>query len=290
MLSLKSTAAFAALLALGAVAASAAGHRRWRARTAALHRALAASRTPIRPTVFDPGELDGLPEPVQRYLRATLRAGQPLITGVRLWHRGRFNLSATGSTWRPFVSSQVVGTCRPGFGWDGRIRVAPGLHVFVHDAYVAGEGVLRAAVLGVVPLADQRGGAALAEGELMRYLAEAAWYPTALLPSQGLQWDDVDPDSARATLVDGATRVALVFRFGTDADGNTVISGVSAERRPRTVGGQVVATPWNGRFWAHALHHGMRIPVQGEVAWQLAAGPLPYWRGTLSRIEYDFAS
>ena len=57
-----------------------------------------------------------------------------------------------------------------------------------------------------IPLADERGVAALAEGELMRYLAEAAWYPTALLPSQGAQSEPVDADSTRATLTAGVGR------------------------------------------------------------------------------------
>ena len=38
----------------------------------------------------------------------------------------------------------------------------------------------------------------VAQGELMRFFAEAAWYPTALLPSQGVRWQAVDDTSARA--------------------------------------------------------------------------------------------
>jgi hypothetical protein len=75
----------------------------------------------------------------------------------------------------------------------GRARGdAPGLPVRVHDAYVAGEGVLNARVLGLVSVVDMRGTGEVAEGELMRFFAEAAWYPTALLPSQGVRWQAVD--------------------------------------------------------------------------------------------------
>jgi hypothetical protein len=59
-----------------------------------------------------------------------------------------------------------------------------GLPVRVHDAYVTGEGILHASLLGLFSLVDMRGGGNLAEGELMRFFAEAAWYPTALLPTQ----------------------------------------------------------------------------------------------------------
>ncbi len=70
----------------------------------------------------------------------------------------------------------------------GRTRsFVPGLPVRVHDAYVTGEGILHASLLGLFSLVDMRGGGDVAEGELMRFFAEAAWYPTALLPIQGVR-------------------------------------------------------------------------------------------------------
>jgi hypothetical protein len=42
-----------------------------------------------------------------------------------------------------------------------------------------------------------RGTGEIAEGQLMGFFAEAAWYPTALLPGQGVRWEAVDDSSAR---------------------------------------------------------------------------------------------
>src|SRR6202008_2673629 len=106
-------------------------------------------------------------------------------------------------------SDQRVITQCPGFDWNARIVVAPGFTVYVHDAYVGREGILDAKLLGLVTLAESRGTPEIARAELMRFLAEAAWYPTALLPSQGVQWEAVDDCSARASLVDGAHRVTM---------------------------------------------------------------------------------
>lgn len=55
--------------------------------------------------------------------------------------------------------------------------MGPALNVFVHDAYVAGEGILSPAILDLIDLQDMRGGGDVAHVELMRFLAEAAWYP-----------------------------------------------------------------------------------------------------------------
>ena len=61
---------------------------------------------------------------------------------------------------------------------------AAAVPVRVHDAYVAGDGLLHGAVLGLVSVVAVDNTTELARGELIRFFAEAVWYPTALLPSQ----------------------------------------------------------------------------------------------------------
>ncbi len=168
--------------------------------TQRLRSRLDAARVPIQPHTVDFRELEGLPAPSQRFFRSALTEGQPTVAKVRVRHRGTFNMGEARDQWKPFTSDQKVVAKQPGFDWDGRIAIMPGLPVRVHDAYIAGEGLLRASLLGLFTLASVHGTRDMAEGELMRYLAEAAWYPTALLPSQGVHWEPVDDRSARATL------------------------------------------------------------------------------------------
>ena len=261
------------------------GTNRWQSDTRELHTKIEVARVPITRKLYEPRELEGLPAPVQRYFRAVLKEGQPLVAAVSVEHIGTFNMSETGEQWKAFRSTQRVITRRPGFVWDGRIKMIPGLTAYVHDAYIAGEGILHASLLGLVSLANLRGTPDMASGELMRFFAEAAWYPTALLPSQGVQWEAVNDSSAKATLTDGETTVTLLFRFNEEG----LIKSVRAEARVRNVAGKMVPTPWEGRWWNYELRNGMRIPIEGEVAWVLSEGQKPYWRGRIKRINYEFA-
>ena len=261
------------------------GSHRWQSATKTMHAKMEAARLPIEPRRYDSNELNQLPAPVQRYFRAALTDGQPVVLAANVEHAGTFNMSETGEQWRPFTSIQRVITKRPGFIWDGRIKMMPGLTACVHDAYIAGEGILHASLFGLVSLANLRGTPEMASGELMRFFAEAAWYPTALLPSQGVQWEAVDDSSAKAILTDGETTVTLLFRFNEEG----LIRSVRAEARGRIVAGEMVPTPWEGRWWNYQLRNGMRIPIEGEVAWMLSKGPKPYWRGRIERIHYEFA-
>jgi hypothetical protein len=156
------------------------------------------------------------------------------------------------------------------------------LPVRVHDAYIAGTGLLQASLAGVYTVADMKPSRTLDEGELMRYLAETAWYPTALLPGQNLRWEAVNAQSARATLTNGAVSVSLLFRFGADG----LIESVSGQRG-RTVGQEIVMTPWEGRWFNYARRQGVLAPQEGEVAWLLPDKRLPYWRARVLTLEYE---
>lgn len=261
------------------------GSYRWSSGTVALRARLDSARAPVVPKSVDFSELEGLPAPVQRFFRTALKEGQPMIAGVRVQHKGTFNMGELADQWKDFTSDQEVITRGPGFDWDGLITMMPGLPVYVHDAYIAGEGLLHASLFGVFTLTNVRNTTDMAEGELMRFLAEASWYPTALLPSQSVHWKAVDDRSAYATLTDGKVSVTLLITF----NGDNLIETVRTETRGRLVGGKMVPTPWQGRFWNYAERAGMKIPLNGEVAWLLPTGEKPYWRGQMSEIAYRFA-
>jgi hypothetical protein len=268
-------AVIAAVLAYGAY--------RWNARTAALLDRLDAARAPSPSARVNLAEIATLPPPVQRFFRAALTDGANIPSAVTVEHTGTFNMGQDRPQWKPFTSQQRTVFRAPGFVWDARVAMLPGLKVHVHDAYIAGEGILNPAIAGLVSLADLRGGGDIATGELMRYFAEAAMYPTVLLPSQGVRWEAVDERSARATMSDRGITLTLLFRFG----GDDLIESMRADARGRTVGSNVIPTPWEGRWFGYADQHGMKVPMEGEVAWVLPDGRLPYWRGRITSIRYE---
>ena len=272
-------------LVLVAIGAAAYGAWRWAEATRTLLARLEAARLPHAIARYDAREIESLPAPVQRYFRAVLEDGQPVVVAASVEHIGTFNMSETAEQWKPFTSKQRVVTQRPGFDWDARIMMLPGVPVHVHDAYIAGAGMLRGAVFGLIPVVNMADTPEMARGELMRFFAEAVWFPTALLPSQGVRWETVDHRSARATLTDGMISLTLTFRFHE----NGLIDTVRAEARERVMGGKTVTAPWQGRFWNYAVRDGMRVPMEGEVAWILPEGAKPYYRGTTTALTYEFA-
>ena len=278
------------LLVVAAVGASAYGVKRWTEATLTLSRALEGTRmdgrvNPPPSTRYDLRELEGLPAPVQRYFRAVLKEGQPIIAAATVELAGTFNMSATGEQWKPFTSRQRVITSRPGFLWDAQVSMLPGLTVRVVDSYIAGKGLLHAAILGLFTVADVSGGGEIARGEFMRFFAEMAWYPTALLPSQGVRWAALDDRSANATVVDGPLTLTLLFRFN-DAG---LIDSFRAEARGAMVGKEMVMVPWEGSWSNYQSRDGMTVPFTGEVAWERPEGRKSYFHGTVASLSYEFS-
>ncbi len=258
---------------------------RWSEATRALVERLDATSVAGRTQRYHADEIVDLPAPVRRYFERVLTDGQPMIRAADIALEGTFNMSLEAPQWKSFASEQHVVTNRPGFIWNAKIMLFPGLPVRVHDAYVVGEGILRPSILGLFSLGAVQGTGEPARGELMRWLAESVWYPTVLLPGQGVEWQAVDATSAQATLSDGKVRLTMLFRFGEDG----LVCGIRVEARGALIGGKTVMMPWEGQFRDYRRRAGMMIPFYGEVAWITPQGERPYFRGSVMQVIYRLA-
>ncbi len=275
------------VVALACIIASSVGALLWRRDTHRNVMALEQERhigtDTSAPHTFSRDELAGLPNPVIRYFEFALTAGQPLIRRARLRQTGDFAMRP--GSWSRFTATEYVSVYPVGFIWDARIRVMPLLNAYVHDGYIAGEGRMYGKVAAVVPVVNEGGTSEMASGELMRYLCEAAWFPTALLPSAGVSWRGVDDSTAVATLADGSTSVSVDVHFGENGE----ILRTEAMRY-RMVDESSVLTAWIGHFSEYKRSGNMMTPSKATVEWVLHGKPSPYWRGEIVHADYDFVA
>jgi hypothetical protein len=223
------------------------------------------------------------PHPVARYLAFALPSTSARITRAHIEWSGTMLLERDGRPMR-FQAHQHVTTLPPGFIWDATMRVLPGIHIKVRDTYEAGRGATRARLAGIVPIVNQPGTPETAESSLQRFLGEAIWFPTALLPGANLTWRQLSADRATATIIDLGNRASIDFCFGARGE----IIGCSALRYRDVGGGHSILTPWRTRTWDYEPVDGIQVPRSGEAAWILPDGPLTYWRGTVDHLSYEF--
>jgi hypothetical protein len=232
--------------------------------------------------IFRPEDLSGLPAPVQRYLKKAIPAGQRYVETVRLRQTGQFRLGDQTSPWKPLQAEQHFAVNPPGFVWDATIQMMPLVPVRVVDLYREGQGALQARVLSTLTVADSGASPEMNAGELMRYLAEAVWFPTALLPGQGVEWAPIDDRSARASITHQGNTASIIFHFN-DRD---EVERIHADRWYRRDDGEFDLVPWTGYWFSYQTRNGLLIPTEGRVEWNLPDGDLVYWQAALDEIDH----
>ena len=280
----KISSAILALLAVGVIVIVSLGVIRQKRETAELVNKLVCNTSQHPHTSVDYESLSGLPEPVERYFRNVLRDGQPYIQVVRLRQAGELKIDENATKWSDFEACQVVSPLTPGFVWNARIAIAPLIHIRVRDAYVAGRGSGKVSLMSAITVAHDQGHMKLDSGALYRFLAEAVWYPTALLPGVGVKWRGVDNNRAIATLTDAEISVSLEFRFN---DSGEVIGIYTAERYG-LFDGQYEKHPWEGHFRKYEIRDGIKIPTEAEVGWYLPGGWWLFWKGRIVEVDFEF--
>jgi hypothetical protein len=224
-----------------------------------------------------------LPAPVARYFALVLPEGQPPIRAARIRWSGEFQ-SRPGGGWAPFTAEQHFTTLPPGFVWDAEIRMLPLVPVRIRDSYHAGAGAMHGRIGGLVPVVNEGGTPEIAQSALARWLGEAVWFPTALLPGEagaGVQWEAIDDRTARATITDVAVSATAEFHFAPNGE----ITRMTALRY-RDLDGTAILTPFEGEYFDYARRDGILVPTRAEVAWLTPEGRYPYWRAGPVEIRY----
>lgn len=153
--------------------------------------------------VFDPTELDDLPDPVQRWMRHAIAPGATLLTGIDQEWSGHLRL---GSTWRQFCSRERA-TLEDGFVWSARTRLH-GLPVAGFDRFTHQQGQMSWRVLRRLRLAAESGDE-ITRSSAGRHAAELLAGLPAVALDPAVRWEPIDKRRAVAHLTVGGKEQAV---------------------------------------------------------------------------------
>jgi hypothetical protein len=197
------------------------------------------------------------------------------VPRVSLKQQGRMRTSLGSTHWISFTATQTISTRTCAFDWLA--RMGPLGMISARDALSDGVGSLDVKALGFIPLARTKHTPALVRGELMRYLAELAWAPDAILHNPQLRWRVEGPDTLSVSAGKGETASEVILSL--DHEGR--IASAFAADRPRSATPPILPTPWRGRFSDYRQHGAVWLPFAGEVAWDIERKETVYWQGRL---------
>jgi len=235
---------------------------------------LFSSSMDISDRVYSHEQIKGLPGPVQRYFRYSLQENPPYISYVRLKHGGEFR-TKPNQKWMSIKGQEYFTVQNPGFVWFGKVPL-----VSAKDIYYDGKGNLKVKLLSIIKLVDAKG-KNFDQGELLRWLAETPWFPTALLPSENLKWEPINNNSAKVIFSDKSLTIDGVFHFNEQGQ----ITQFNAKRFQDSSDDSL--ENWTCYYRDYKEVNDMQIPFSAEVVWNLKSGDFSYAKFKINKIEYN---
>lgn len=233
-------------------------------------------------TQFSFDQIKNLPSPVQRYFKYTLNEGQRYISYVKLIHEGEFRQNEY-QKWMPVKGEEYFSTEQPGLIWIGKIQLLPFVWITGLDEFIEGKGNFQIKLMSVLTIVDAPKGRELDEGELMRWLGEAPLFPTALLSSNYLQWEEIDLNAAKVVINYAGLTANLIFYFSESGE----ITKMEGDRY-RSVNNSYVKERWVGYYSNYTKIENIMVPMAMEVAWNTQAGNFAYAKFNIKKIYYNF--
>jgi hypothetical protein len=115
------------------------------------------------------------------------------------------------------------------------------------------------------------------QGELVRWLSETPWFPTALF-SEKIRWEPRDAGSAKVFLTDHGLTVEGMFFFNSEGQ----ITKFRAKRR-----GNGKLEDWICQYHEYREVDCIRIPFYAEASWNSDSEDSKYAKFRVEKVEFN---
>lgn len=147
------------------------------------------------PTLYHPSLVKDLPEPAQRFFNFSIKTGTPLLTIAEIEMTGMFSLGTKAQPNYQHMHARQILAAPNGFLWQ--LHLPSMLPISGSDS----SSWTRFRILGIIPVARQGGDENHKRSAFGRYIAEAVfWTPAALLPSENVNWQQIEQNTSRVTV------------------------------------------------------------------------------------------
>jgi hypothetical protein len=224
--------------------------------------------------------ISSLPPVVQKWMKRSNIIGKEIIQTVHLFQKGEMR-SAPDSKWMPVAAEQYFTIQKPGFIWIADVKAAPFTHLFGRDKYENGRGNMIIKLFSLYPVVDVKG-KEIDQGSMLRYLAEIAWFPTAVL-GNFISWEQIDSSKAKATITNGEITASGIFSFDKYGDVTSFEALRYYDRKDGpTLEDWLILNDKDG----YKEFEGIKVPAKSTVTWKLKSGDFTWFRLEITDIKY----
>ena len=223
-----------------------------------------------------------LPKPVQRYFRHCGFIGkEKMINAKTEWKDIDFKRGQSKKWMRLdcLQYNSVVEPTRIAYMKNKIFGIFP---FEARDKYQDGKGNMLIKLLKFFTVADAKG-REMDKSALVTVLSEVCIVPSYALQDY-IKWEAIDDNTANATLTHNDLTVGGSFNF---SDQGEVKSFYTEDRYFAENDGTYKKIPWSIVIDNYTENDGMRFPGEIRVMWHLKDGDLEYFKGQISKVEYN---
>lgn len=216
-------------------------------------------------------DLEGLDEPVQRYLAFAGVAGRAIDRSLLVRMQGRFRLKPDGP-WMPMVAWQCNLAQPVSRVFAMVIRFGGAIPMIGSDTYLSGTGRMVGKLGGLVTVADGAG-PEFDVGELSTWVNDAVLLAPSMLLGVGATFRGLDDHRFEVRVRDQDHEVAAQVAVD---DRGAPVDYVTTDRWAALPDG-LVRAPWRTPIsgWTRSPA-GRPVPLPGGATWDLPDGPFTY--------------
>jgi hypothetical protein len=232
-------------------------------------------------TLVTEADLAPLPEPVQRYLRASGVIGHPRVSTVRVRMHGRIR-SAPDAPWMPFEAEQYNR-----FDPPARLFYLTASRAFVpiqgYHRYVGHAATMRIKAAALVPVASAAG-PDMTRAETVTLLNDMCLLAPASLIESSIAWESRDARTVRAAFSNAGQTVRATLEFN---DAGDLVNFWSDDRARSEDDGSLTPARWSTPVTEYRRFGAARVIAGGDARWTDARGEWPYIELTIDEVVFN---
>ena len=221
-------------------------------------------------------QVKNLPEPVKRYFLFALKEEQEYLSFVSTKHDGFFRMK-DHQKWMPINGDEYYTSTPPGFVWFAKLKLSYFFWITIRDSYLQDRGNMLAKLYSVLTIA-KGDSEEIDQGALSRWLSEAVFFPTALLPNENLAWEPINDLSARLLFSYRGINIRAQIFFGRSGE---IIRFITNRYCDQTKSLQ----KWSTYYKSYKTYNDIKIPTEAGAIWHLPAGNFNYARFRITDID-----
>ena len=151
------------------------------------------------------------------------------------------------------------------------------------DSYINGKGNMLIKLNSSITVADSWG-IELDKSGLFRYISEAVFFPTKLLPTKNLLWNILDSNVAEIKFTNSANSIVAKLYF----DSEYKITKIETYDKYRALEEGFEKSLYTIYFYNYeTVNELFKVPKKMEVEWDLASGKFNYGKFNIEKIIYE---